>query len=108
SDAAMRQFLIQSYYLSNDCGSVAREVGGDTSSRPTEENLQMLMDCYERAGDRSGVASAVEKLVTYYPKKEYWGNVLSRIRAKKGFSDRLDLDLDRIRLLTGNLTSASD
>jgi hypothetical protein len=112
NDPQMRQILVQSYYLNNDCASVSRELSpaaaSDSGARPSEEDLQLLLGCYERAGDKSGVASAVEKLVTYYPKKEYWGNVLSRIRAKTGFADRLDLDLDRIRLATGNLSSASD
>lgn len=112
TDPAMRQMLVQSFYLTNDCVSVAHELQpaaqSDSGSRPSEEDLQMLLGCYERQGDRNGTANAVERLVTYYPKKEYWANLLSRIRAKPGFSDRLDLDLDRIRLATGNLTSASD
>ena len=31
----------------------------------------------------------MEKLVTYYPKKEYWVDLLSRMQRKPNFSDRL-------------------
>ena len=34
----------------------------------------------------------MEKLVTYYPKKEYWVDLLSRMQRKPSFSDRLALD----------------
>jgi hypothetical protein len=112
TDPAIRQMLVQSYYLSNDCASVSKELQPSAQSEgghaPSEEDLQLLANCYQRLGDKGGYANAMEKLVTYYPKKDYWADLLSRTQGKPGFSDRLDLDLYRLKLLTGNLTSPND
>ena len=112
TDASMRSLLLQSYYLSNDCGSVARIVGNvlDESStrKPSEEDLQMMADCYRKQRDAAGEVAAMEKLVVFYPKASYWTNLLARVQRKPGFSDRLALHVFRLRMETGNLSSADD
>jgi hypothetical protein len=112
TDASMRSLLLQSYYLTNDCGSVARLVGNvlDESStrKPSEEDLQMMADCYRKQKDAAGEVAAMEKLVVYYPKASYWTNLLARVQRKPGFSDRLALHVFRLRMETGNLSSADD
>ncbi|MGE5096574.1 MAG: tetratricopeptide repeat protein [Betaproteobacteria bacterium] len=110
TDAQMRTVLLQSYFLGNDCGSVNRMLAGaeDGSRRPGEEELQILANCYLRQKDTGGYVGAIEKLVLYYPKKEYWTDLLARVQKKPGFSDRLSVHVYRLRLATGNLTSAND
>jgi hypothetical protein len=110
-DPAMRTVLVQSYFLVNDCASVSRVLGdgnGKGGTRPTEAELQILANCYLKLKDTTGYVSAIEKLVTYYPKKEYWTDLLSRVQRKSGFSDRLSLDVYRLKLATGNVTTAND
>ncbi len=112
NDPAMRTVLLQSYYLGNDCGSVNKMLGSvaaeESSKRPNEEELQILANCYLRQKDTGGYVAAIEKLVVYYPKKEYWTDLLSRVQKKPGFSDRLALHVFRLRLETGNLTKTDD
>jgi hypothetical protein len=111
SDPAMRTVLLQSYFLGNDCASVSKMLGSageEGGRRPSEEELQILANCYLREKDTGGYVSAIERLVVYYPKKEYWTDLLSRVQKKPGFSDRLGVNVYRLRLATGNLTSASD
>jgi hypothetical protein len=110
TDPQMRTVLVQSYFLSNDCASVAKVVGdnGEGGRRPSEAELQILANCYLKLKDNTGYISAIEKLVTYYPKKEYWTDLLNRVQKKSGFSDRLSLDVYRLKLATGNLTTAND
>ncbi len=109
NDPAMRTVLVQSYFLLNDCGNVSKLVGENGGSRrPTEQELQILANCYLKQKDSGGYVSAIERLVTYYPKREYWTDLLNRVQKKSGFSDRLALDVYRLKLATGNLTSASD
>jgi hypothetical protein len=109
TDPAMRTVLLQSYFLGNDCAAVARMSGNDESNRkPTEDELQMLYNCNLKTRDVGGEVSAMEKLATFYPKKEYWTNLLSRVQKKPGFSDRLGVHVYRLRLATGNLTTAGD
>ena len=114
TDPQMRAILVQSYYLSGDCASVSRQVSGELQAEetggraPPEEQLQMLASCYQKNKDNNGFASALEKLVAYYPKKEYWADLLSRVERKPNFSDRLALDVYRLKLATGLLTTPND
>jgi len=112
TDPAMRTVLLQSYFLGNDCGSVNKMLGNlgeeGAGRRPTEEELQILANCYLRQRDTGGYVAAIEKLVVHYPKKEYWTDLLSRVQKKPGFSDRLGVNVYRLRFATGNLSNASD
>ncbi len=108
NDAQMRTLLVQSYYLSNDCASVSRLVLGEDKRRPGEEELQMMQNCFLKQRDNSGYLSALEKLVAYYPKKEYWTELVNRMQRKPGFSDRFSLDVMRLKRVTGNLNTAGD
>jgi outer membrane protein assembly factor BamD (BamD/ComL family) len=110
TDPSMRTVLLQSYYLGNDCASVSRMLGAneDSNRKPSEEELQILANCFLRQKDTGGYVNAIEKLVVHYPKKEYWTDLLSRVQKKPGFSDRLALHVYRLKLATGNLTSAND
>jgi outer membrane protein assembly factor BamD (BamD/ComL family) len=108
TDPQMRNMLLQSYYLANDCGSVNRMLAGSEDRRPREEELQILANCYLREKDNAGYVGAIEKLVVYYPKAQYWTDLLARVQKKPGFSDRLGVHVYRLRLATGNLTTAND
>ena len=112
SDPQMRTVLLQSYYLGNDCNAVNKMLGsaveGDSGRKPSEEELQILANCYLRQKDTGGYVAAIEKLVIYYPKKEYWTDLLSRVQKKPGFSDRLGVNVYRLRFATGNAGSAND
>ena len=112
TDGAMRSVLLQSYYLGNNCGEVSRMLGPATEEgngkRASEEELQILANCYLRQNDTAGYVAAIEKLVVLYPKKQYWTDLLARVQKKPGFSDRLAPDVYRLKLATGNLNSAAD
>lgn len=112
SDPAMRNVLLQSYFLGNDCNSVNRLLGdkadADSNKRASEEELQILANCYLRQKDTAGYVNAIEKLVVHYPKQQYWTDLLSRVQKKPGFSDRLGVNVYRLRMATGNLKDASD
>jgi hypothetical protein len=80
----------------------------DNSRRASEEELQMAANCYLRQNDTGGYVNAIEKLVVLYPKKQYWTDLLARVQKKPGFSDRLGVNVYRLKLATGNLTTAND
>src|SRR5688572_33343407 len=110
TDAAMRTVLLQSYYLGNDCNSVQKMLAAqdDGNKRASEEELQILANCYLRQKDNTGYANTIEKLVVHYPKKEYWTDLLSRVQKKSGFSDRLGVNVYRLRFATNNAGTAAD
>lgn len=114
NDAQMRTVLLQSYYLGNDCNSVSKmlgaalEEGAANGRKPSEDELQILANCYLRQKDTGGYVAAIEKLVIFYPKKQYWTDLLARVQKKPGFSDRLGVHVYRLRFATGNLATAND
>lgn len=110
TDPGVRTILVQAYFLTNDCANVSRMVGGSEEStrKVSEEELQMLANCYLKQKDNGGYVGAIEKLVTQYPKKEYWTDLLNRVQKKPGFSDRLSLDVFRLKQSVGTLAGASE
>lgn len=114
SDGAMRSLQIQSYYLAGDLAGASREALEDVQAAekagrtPPEDRLQLLANIASKTGDRAAYVAGIERLVTYYPKKEYWVDLLRRLEAKPGFSNRLTLDLYRLRAATKTLDSANE
>ncbi len=114
SGGQTRTLLIQAYFQSGDFANTAKESLADIQAdqkagrTPSEEKLQLLANAYLRQKNSSGYISTIEKLLNYYPKKSLWADVVSRLQNKPGFSDRLSLDVYRIKFATGNLTTPSD
>jgi outer membrane protein assembly factor BamD (BamD/ComL family) len=111
---AMRTMLIQSQYLSGDFAGAAKELTVEIQNAeragtpPAEDRLKLLLNAALKQGDNNAYVFAMEKLVTYYPKKEYWVDLLSRMQRKANFSDRLSLDAYRLSLATGSMTAPAD
>ena len=58
TDPAMRTVLLQSYYLGNDCSAVNKMLAPASrraASAPSEEELQILANCYLRQKDTGGL-----------------------------------------------------
>jgi hypothetical protein len=114
TDPQMRTLLVQSYYLSNDCGDVVKLVKPSVDAEvhagrvPDESQLQLLGTCAQRVKDDASYRGALEKLVAYHPKQSYWDDLFAAIRNKPGYSSRLDIDTYRLRRATGSLTSVDD
>lgn len=112
--AQMRTLLIHAYYLGGDYANAAKELNAEIQAddkagkAPSEERLKLLGGCYAQMNDNTGYVSVLERLVAHYPTKEYWADLLARLQRKPGFSDRLALDLFRLQMATGNLTSADN
>ncbi|MBC7502214.1 MAG: tetratricopeptide repeat protein [Herminiimonas sp.] len=113
-DPKLRALLTQTYYLSGDYARAAKDLDADLRAdekagrKPTEDQLQLQANIASKQQDKAGYAAALERLVTYYPTKEYWADLLNRVQAKPGFSDRLTLDVYRLKLASGQMKSAAD
>jgi Tfp pilus assembly protein PilF len=109
----MRTLLIQSQYLNGDYAGAASELTAefaedDRAGRASPEvRLQLLANCQLKLKDFSGYAGTLERLVSLYPKKEYWADLIARLQRKPGFSNRLALDVLRLQRATGNLKEAA-
>lgn len=110
----VRTLLVQSQFLSGDFAGVARQISTDVQAtekaggKPSEAQLKLLLNAAAKLNDTDRYVYTVEKLLTYYPKKEYWADVLSRLQNKPNFSERFALDTYRLALATGSLRGAND
>lgn len=114
SSQQMRSILIQALYLSADYAGSAKELTTDIASAersgrlPSEEYLQLLGNCQLKLKDQVGYISTLERLVTSYPKRDYWVDLIRRVETRPGFSERLALDIFRIKYATRNFSSPND
>jgi hypothetical protein len=114
TSSAMRTIQINSMYQSKDFAGVARELTSDITAAeragtsPSEDRINMLMNVQLAAKDMTGYVWSLEKMVTHYPKTEYWDNLLKRLQNKRNFSDRFALDTYRLSLVTGVMSKPSD
>lgn len=107
--------LGQAYYLLNDYKSAATTMTGvinnaEKSGRKPDENwIQIVMSSYFKMQpqDKDGIGNALKKLARYYPKTEYWDNLLDIYRRKEG-GDRINLGYYRLMNETGTLKDKGD
>jgi len=111
---AMRGYLIQGYYLQQKYAEAAKlqlqQINAETHAgrAPTEEQLQLLYSCQNHLGDKTGALVTIKQLLTYYPKPDYWLNVIDTLRTKPGFADRLLLDVYRLEFSLGLVNKPED
>lgn len=114
TSGAIRTLLIQSQYLSGDFQGAARELTTEiqqaerAGNAPGEDRLKLLVNAALKLNDTNTYVYALERLVTFYPKKEYWVDLLARLQRKPSFSDRLALDTYRLGLATGTISKPND
>lgn len=111
-DPKIRQMMTQISFQTGDCSKVSKDIFANVKADekngrvPAEGDLQMLANCMKN--DKAGYVIAMEKLTTYYPKKEYWKDLLNRLPAKPGYSERLALDLYRLKEELDQITTLND
>ena len=111
---SVRQLQAYLQGASGDYSAIARDSAATVSGaeqagrRPDEGDLLRLADAQQRTGNNAGYVVTLEKLLSYYPKKDYWNAYLSRLPRKAGFGDRFVLDLFRLRLASGTLSKTED
>lgn len=113
TDSRVLGLLPQTLYLQGDYAGAAAELRKQLTAleragqRPTESQLTLLASSALKQTDTEGYRGALERLVRYYPKKDYWLDLITRTTNQAGFSDRLALDVYRLRSETGTLDTAA-
>jgi tetratricopeptide (TPR) repeat protein len=113
NNKSTRELLPRIMYLQDDFAGAVKEL---TLQLETEEKanrvpsfdlLHLIISCHLKTKNTDGYTQVLERMVTYYPKKEYWGDLLYRVIGKPTFSERLRLDWYRLLLTTDNLEDAA-
>jgi hypothetical protein len=114
SDASLRDLLPQALYLANEHKAAAEEletrVAADEAAgrTPAEQTLRLLISSYVQGKDDAGYVRTLERMAMSYPKPEYWSELLSRVTKQPGFSERLWLDVYRLRFAANLMRSADE
>jgi hypothetical protein len=104
----------QSLYLAGKYKEAGTELTSQINAleaagkRPTDTQLQLLASCALKQNDMVAYTAALEKMVTYTPKKDYWLDLILRTSQRPGFSQALELDTYRLRKATGTMDKAND
>ncbi|MEO8016454.1 MAG: hypothetical protein ABI769_01465 [Pseudomonadota bacterium] len=112
-DPELQVTLGQAYYLTNDNKSAMRvmnEVMQGLEQRnqtPKEQTLLLIRSACEKVDDNACVTRLYEKLVVFYPKPEYWQNLLVGIR-HGDTNDKQKLNVLRLAAAVDVLKRADD
>ncbi len=110
----MKKLVGQAYYLKGDWkGTLKFEEplvegtikGGGT---PSDESLQLILSSCVKMDDSQCTTRALERLVTYYPKPEYWYQLLYGLIKQTASSDSNTLQVYRLMSEVDVLKSADD
>lgn len=114
TDSSLRQYLTQAKAQSGDSAGAMKDVKAEILAAekagrvPPQSTLEFYASGAQRAGDKAGYQSALEKLVAFYGKKEYWQNLINAVERNKDFSSRLMMDLYRLKLAVGLIKDTKD
>jgi uncharacterized protein HemY len=113
SDPEFLELAGQSRYMAGDFDGAANALEQllsrtrEQGKTPDEDWLQVLLNAYYKLGDEQRIASTWEALLRYYPKQEYWRNVLAR-RTAQEHSPALELGYRRLMYDVGLLKNPKD
>lgn len=114
SNADTLGLYAQSLYLSGQYKEASAELSSQIKAMeaagktPSDTQLQLLASCALKQNDMVAYAAALETIVTYTPKPDYWFDLIVRTGNKPGFSPNLALDVYRLRKATGTMQKAGD
>jgi tetratricopeptide (TPR) repeat protein len=86
NDPELMVALAQAYYQSGNNKEAANVMNQlmaifeQSGQRPKEQQLLLVRAACDKAGDNACVSRVFEKLVIYYPKTEYWQNLMKALR----------------------------
>ncbi|HTW38587.1 MAG TPA: tetratricopeptide repeat protein [Steroidobacteraceae bacterium] len=85
ADATTNLVVAQSYYLKGDYKGTQHFTDNLVNTEikqgetPKEMQLQLILSSCVKLGDQPCVTHSLERLVTYYPKPEYWENLVGSL-----------------------------
>jgi len=102
ADDEMYTLVAQAYYIKNDFKGTQKFVDDyvteqeKTGKQPKEQTLQLLMSSCVKLDDQDCTTHALEELVSYYPKAEYWQNLLYSMFQQQGQTEKSLLHVYRL------------
>jgi tetratricopeptide (TPR) repeat protein len=113
TDLDTKVLVAQAHYLQKDYKNAvtimqsAIAAAEKAGKKPEENWLQIVRSSQQNLGDTKGASATLEKLVTIYPKKDYWDYLIS-LRLREKNPDRVTLNLLRISREVGLMDTADE
>lgn len=114
ADEGINNVIAQSYERQGKLGEAVKiiktriDAAQARGGKPAENDLLQLLDYQRRLKDDKGEAESFEKLVSFYPKGDYWQNVVAPLARAGGNSDVMTLNVFRLMRSTGTLKKPAD
>lgn len=114
TDPELRKLVVQSFYLQGDYVKAQAEAKSlvatvqAAGAKPDETVLQLWLSSAFKKSDKGGQREALTELVAFYPKPTYFGDLLNLVAADLGHSNRMSLEIFRLKLAAGMLKSSDD
>jgi tetratricopeptide (TPR) repeat protein len=102
ADDDMYTLVAQAYYIKGDFKSTQKFVDDYVNQQikdgkqPKEQTLQLLMSSCVKLDDQDCITHSLETLVAYYPKTEYWQNLLYSMFQQQGQTEKSLLHVYRL------------
>jgi tetratricopeptide (TPR) repeat protein len=102
ADDDMFTLVAQAHYIKNDFKGTEKFVNDYVDEQvkagktPKEQTLQLLMSSCVKQDDQDCTTKALEKLVSYYPKPDYWQNLLYSMFQQQGQTEKSLLHVYRL------------
>jgi tetratricopeptide (TPR) repeat protein len=114
ADDELKTLVGQAYYLKGDWKNALRFEEGLVDEKikngqtPKNESLQLLLSACVKLNDSACETRALEKVVTYYPKPDYWYQLLYTMRQQTSGNDANTLQTYRLMSEVDVLKSPED
>jgi tetratricopeptide (TPR) repeat protein len=114
SNPSVHLVLVQSLAASGQHAEVVTVMLGkvrqdaSTGKKTPEAELRTLAVSYRQLKDDAGYMNTLKQLLSSYPSKAYWAEVIGRMSQQAGLNTRLELDLYRLLEQTDNMEDAAE
>ncbi len=114
ADEELKTLVGQAYYLKGDWKNALRFEEGLVDEKikngqtPKSESLQLVLSACVKLNDSACETRALEKIVTYYPKPDYWYQLLFTMRQQTSGNDANTLQTYRLMSEVDVLKSPED
>jgi len=114
ADEELKTLVGQAYYLKGDWKNALRFEEGLVDEKikngqtPKSESLQLVLSACVKLNDSACETRALEKIVTYYPKPDYWYQLLFTMRQQTSGHDANKLQTYRLMSEVDVLKSPED
>lgn len=96
--------MAQAYYVQKDYANAEKltsqliQSTQKAGGKPTEDLLRLQMSCQHNLNQRDKVVATLQQLLNLYPNTGYWKDMFSYLQAQPGITDRINLEIYRLKL----------